>query len=171
MSRTGCTCETDQNRNSNCVQCTNFKCLLCWLPFADCLLLQMSTHPSGGLGIQTPKPVKDVGSYSVTEGAAATTAHGVPGTVAKPTKSVSNRGVYYNTYIPMANYSMPNPTWRVKPQFVEWEIDHTRFEIKRLLGKGEFADWHISLTTTTRYTMVCMYLQARMGQLPRPSII
>ena len=42
------------------------------------------------------------------------------------------------TIIPMAAYSMPAPTWRVKPQFAGWEIDHTRFEIKRLLGNGSY---------------------------------
>lgn len=33
---------------------------------------------------------------------------------------------------------MPAPSWRVKPQFASWEVDHTRFEIKRLLGKGSY---------------------------------
>ena len=42
------------------------------------------------------------------------------------------------TFIPAASYTMPAPTWRVKPQFASWEIDHTRFEIKRLLGKGSY---------------------------------
>jgi hypothetical protein len=38
----------------------------------------------------------------------------------------------------MAAYTMPAPTWRVKPQFAGWEVDHTRFEVKRLLGKGSY---------------------------------
>ena len=42
------------------------------------------------------------------------------------------------TFIPAAGYTMPAPTWRVKPQFANWEVDHTRFEVKRLLGKGSY---------------------------------
>lgn len=42
------------------------------------------------------------------------------------------------TIIPMAAYTMPAPTWRVRPQFAGWEIDHTRFELIRLLGKGSY---------------------------------
>jgi len=34
--------------------------------------------------------------------------------------------------------SLPTPTWRVKPQFAGWEIDHRRFEITKQLGKGSY---------------------------------
>ena len=44
----------------------------------------------------------------------------------------------HGAFIPAASYKMPAPTWRVKPQFASWEVDHTRFEIKRLLGKGSY---------------------------------
>lgn len=30
------------------------------------------------------------------------------------------------------------PTWRVLPQFSNYELDHTRFELRRLLGKGSY---------------------------------
>ncbi len=40
--------------------------------------------------------------------------------------------------IPRPAYNLPPPTWRVKPQFASWEIDHNRFEVKRLLGKGSY---------------------------------
>lgn len=41
-------------------------------------------------------------------------------------------------FIPAAGYTVAAPTWRVKPQFAAWEIDHMRFEVKRLLGKGSY---------------------------------
>jgi mitogen-activated protein kinase 1/3 len=34
--------------------------------------------------------------------------------------------------------SLPPCTWRVKPQFATWEVDHKRFELKRQLGKGSY---------------------------------
>ncbi len=34
--------------------------------------------------------------------------------------------------------SLPIPTWRVKPQYAAWEIDHRRFEITKQLGKGSY---------------------------------
>lgn len=42
--------------------------------------------------------------------------------------------------IPEPEYAshLPPPTWRVKPQFASWEIDHKRFEIIKLLGKGSY---------------------------------
>ncbi len=44
------------------------------------------------------------------------------------------------TSIPAVSYTMPPglPTWRVKPQFAAWEVDHSRFEIRRALGKGSY---------------------------------
>ena len=34
---------------------------------------------------------------------------------------------------------MPGPpTWRVKPAFQSWEVDHARFEIRRQVGKGSY---------------------------------
>jgi hypothetical protein len=44
------------------------------------------------------------------------------------------------TAIPPVSYTMPPglPTWRVKPQFAAWEVDHGRFEIRRALGKGSY---------------------------------
>lgn len=52
--------------------------------------------------------------------------------------SSAGRSPNIGTVIPMAGYVMAAPTWRVKPQFAGWEVDHTRFEIKRLLGKGSY---------------------------------
>lgn len=43
------------------------------------------------------------------------------------------------SFIPYASYVMPSePTWRVKPQFAGWEIDHSRFQMQRLIGKGSY---------------------------------
>ncbi|RYG52426.1 hypothetical protein EON67_01265 [archaeon] len=50
----------------------------------------------------------------------------------------ARRTPHVGDVIPMASYTMPAPTWTVKPQFAGWEIDHTRFEVKRLLGKGSY---------------------------------
>ena len=50
-----------------------------------------------------------------------------------------HKGRHYGAYIPFASYTMPSePTWRVKPQFVSWQIDHGRFQIQRLIGKGSY---------------------------------
>lgn len=48
------------------------------------------------------------------------------------------KGKNVGKFIPAASYAVPAPTWRVKPQFASWEIDHMRFEVKRLLGKGSY---------------------------------
>ena len=40
--------------------------------------------------------------------------------------------------IPTRGYTMPPPTFRVKREFATWDIDHTRFEIKKVLGKGSY---------------------------------
>lgn len=41
--------------------------------------------------------------------------------------------------IPFASYTMPDePSWRVKPQFAGWEVDHSRFQLQRLIGKGSY---------------------------------
>lgn len=29
------------------------------------------------------------------------------------------------------------PSWTVPEKFLSWDVDHTRFEMKRVLGKGE----------------------------------
>lgn len=40
---------------------------------------------------------------------------------------------------PKSNYVLPGPvTHRVKPQFANWEIDHDRWECRRILGKGSY---------------------------------
>ncbi len=39
---------------------------------------------------------------------------------------------------PAYTANLPPPTWRVKPQFAGWEIDHRRFEITKQLGKGSY---------------------------------
>jgi mitogen-activated protein kinase 1/3 len=54
--------------------------------------------------------------------AAATLAHTAPGVMPLP------------WYAP----SLPPCTWRVEPRFATWEVDHKRFELKRLLGKGSY---------------------------------
>ena len=86
---------------------------------------------SHGLGIKTPLLGADgaaaLAAVEVDMAAAATAA---PAAGAKP------RNV--GKFIPAAGYSVPAPTWRVKPQFAAWEIDHMRFEVKRLLGKGSY---------------------------------
>ena len=33
---------------------------------------------------------------------------------------------------------LPPCTWRMRPQFATWEVDHARFELKRQLGKGSY---------------------------------
>ena len=40
--------------------------------------------------------------------------------------------------IPTRGYAMPQPTFRVRREFAGWDIDHTRFEIKKVLGKGSY---------------------------------
>ena len=53
--------------------------------------------------------------------------------------SSNHNGRHYGAFIPFASYTMPSePTWRVKPQFVSWQIDHGRFQIQRLIGKGSY---------------------------------
>lgn len=71
-------------------------------------------------------------------GAAGTTGGATASTSTPAAAAASSSSSNTNTYIPMAAYLMPAPTWKVKPQFASWEIDHTRFEIKRLLGKGSY---------------------------------
>jgi hypothetical protein len=40
--------------------------------------------------------------------------------------------------IPTRGYAMPPPAFRVKREFATWDIDHTRFEVKKVLGKGSY---------------------------------
>jgi len=42
--------------------------------------------------------------------------------------------------IPYASYVMPPsaPSWRVKAQFSSWQVDHARFQLQRLVGKGSY---------------------------------
>ncbi len=77
-----------------------------------------------GLGIKTPLPA-----------AGGPAAHEVEVEMAQPRPA---RGKNVGKFIPAASYSLSAPTWRVKPQFAGWEIDHMRFEVKRLLGKGSY---------------------------------
>lgn len=32
-----------------------------------------------------------------------------------------------------------HPKWAIPHQFADWEVDHTRFQFKRMLGKGAWA--------------------------------
>lgn len=51
----------------------------------------------------------------------------------------SHAASHHGTFIPYASYVMPSePTWRVKPQFASWEVDHSRFQLQRLIGKGSY---------------------------------
>lgn len=96
-----------------------------------------------GLGIKTPLPVS-------------TTHVEVDMTAPAPSPAATRHKVV-GKFIPAAGYTVPTPTWRVKPQFAAWEIDHMRFEVssrlgpllqlmlpmappqvKRLLGKGSY---------------------------------
>jgi serine/threonine protein kinase len=42
------------------------------------------------------------------------------------------------TTIQPRGYSLPPPTFKVKREFAAWDIDHNRFEVKRVLGKGSY---------------------------------
>ena len=78
-----------------------------------------------GLGIKTPLATEPVGSHPIEVDKASSSSGG-----SKPK--------HVGKFIPAAGYTVAAPTWRVKPQFAPWEIDHMRFEVKRLLGKGSY---------------------------------
>lgn len=79
-----------------------------------------------GLEIKTPISAAGPASHEVDMAPAA-----ADGTGAAKPKNIGK-------FIPAAGYTVAAPTWRVKPQFAAWEIDHMRFEVKRLLGKGSY---------------------------------
>jgi serine/threonine protein kinase len=65
----------------------------------------------------------------------------VPAPLASSVRStaVGGAGAHTASVIPPFSYTMPGPaSWRVKPQFASFEVDHNRFEIKRALGKGSY---------------------------------
>ena len=85
------------------------------------------------LSISTPTATShmDVDGHDARGAAAAPAAAPAP----PPSSASSARAT-----VPARSYTMPAglPTWRVKPQFQSWEVDHSRFEIKRQLGKGSY---------------------------------
>lgn len=40
-------------------------------------------------------------------------------------------------YDPTTGIGGGGPSWTIPEKFLAWEVDHERFELKRLLGKGE----------------------------------
>ncbi|CAE7782971.1 MPK9, partial [Symbiodinium sp. KB8] len=38
----------------------------------------------------------------------------------------------------MAAAADTHPTWSIPSTFKSWEVDHTRFQFKRMLGKGSY---------------------------------
>ena len=53
-------------------------------------------------------------------------------------KSPAGAGAMPLDTVPTRGYVMPPPTFRVKKEFAAWDIDHTRFEVKKVLGKGSY---------------------------------
>jgi serine/threonine protein kinase len=53
-------------------------------------------------------------------------------------KSPAGAGAMPLDTVPTRGYVMPPPTFRVKKEFATWDIDHTRFEVKKVLGKGSY---------------------------------
>ncbi len=84
------------------------------------------------LSISTPTATMDVDAHEGSRAAAAPAR--APGGAA-----AAAAGAPAASTIPPFSYTMPGPaTWRVKPQFASWEVDHNRFELKRALGKGSY---------------------------------
>lgn len=79
------------------------------------------------LGISTPRAEASAADVEMSDAA---------GHAGHPAGDV---GKHYGAFIPFASYTMPTePTWRVKPQFVSWQLDHGRFQVQRLIGKGSY---------------------------------
>jgi mitogen-activated protein kinase 1/3 len=93
-----------------------------------------------GMSISTPIAVHDAHEQAAIAALAKENTMDIdPSSASKAPKTGGNRRAsYIGTIIPASDYVMPTPTWRVKPQFASWEVDHTRFEIKKLLGKGSY---------------------------------
>ena len=63
----------------------------------------------------------------------------VPSISSQGAGNLGGAGAHTASVIPQFSYTMAEPaTWRVKPQFTNFDIDHNRFEIKRALGKGSY---------------------------------
>ena len=56
----------------------------------------------------------------------------------EPKKGAGAAAVAALDTVPVRGYAMPPPTFRVKKEFATWDIDHTRFEVKKVLGKGSY---------------------------------
>lgn len=101
-----------------------------------------ATTESRALGIKTPvapAPADGAHGGKVEDGGRSTASHRSGGSHSSSHRhGGSSAPRHLLPYIPMASYVMPPPTWRVKPQFASWEVDHTRFEILKLMGKGSY---------------------------------
>ena len=50
--------------------------------------------------------------------------------------------------------SSSGPRWAIPEKFLSWDVDHTRFEMKRILGKGE-SRWRGQACVLPRASAAC----------------